>query len=170
MKTETQNLTASQTQKIESLKNIIEENISENNRERYGAKITVVRIDETTYGTVWLKVETELTALPETSLLRILDHDHWMISIGRKGAAVAEMVPDYLRQLAGSKWNGIKISKDVDPYGFRKTNKAGENFRFTKWVNEAKAKKVFVDLQDAGVSVLAALKITKTKCEFHVES
>ena len=99
----------SQTNAIERVRHLIQRNISTSSAERYGQKITKFEVEPTTYGTLWVSVEVDDTALPDSNLLKFMDHAHWLISIGKRGGITAHTYPRSLEQFAGSNWCGINI-------------------------------------------------------------
>jgi hypothetical protein len=59
----------------------------------YGGQVTKFEVTPTDYGTFWISADTELTGLPENNLLRALEHNHWCVSIGKRGAIVVHSSP-----------------------------------------------------------------------------
>lgn len=99
----------SQTAAVERVRRLIQGGITQVSAERYGRKITKFDVETTTYGTLWISVEVDDTALPDTNVLKFMDHEHWYISIGKRGAITAHSYPRSLEQFAGSSYCGINI-------------------------------------------------------------
>jgi hypothetical protein len=99
----------SQTKAIERVRHLLQSRISESAAEKYGQKITKFEVEPTDYGTLWVSAEVDHTALPDTNLLKALDHEHWLISIGKRGAITAHSFPRAFEQFAGSGYLGMNI-------------------------------------------------------------
>lgn len=99
----------SQKQAVESFRRFVEQQHITGRPAEYGAKITEWEVSATEYGTLWIKAQVELTGLPEGNLLRAIDHEHYFVSVGRRGALTMRMGPRSLRQFEGKQFLGINI-------------------------------------------------------------
>lgn len=91
------NLTKSQTNGIARFRRLLELDIDSPSKDKYGAAITRFEQKEVS-GLVFISAETELTKLPEGSLLRALDHHYWMAQVGERGAVTVLMAPQSYKQ------------------------------------------------------------------------
>ena len=95
---------------IARLRRFIEQQEIERRPANYGAQITRWDVQPTDYGTLWVTAETELTGLPAGNLLRALDHTHYFVSIGKRGALTMKIGPKSLDQFEGRQFLGININ------------------------------------------------------------
>lgn len=66
-----------------------------------------LRLEYTDYGRVWLLAETDMLGLPEGNLLRAVARQHWMISIGKRGALDVYQAPKEFDQFKGRRAFGM---------------------------------------------------------------
>ena len=98
--------TPSQIKALEYLRWYFEKDLNE----KYGEEITKFETKVNDYdGSLWLSVETEYMGLPETNLLRALDHDYWHFLIGRSGKMEAHSYPKSFEQFKGRKAFGFWV-------------------------------------------------------------
>lgn len=70
------------------------------------------RIQTTDYGRVWLIAETEMKGLPDGNLLKALSRQHWMISVGKRGALEVWQMPRHFEQFKGGRAFGMAFRKN----------------------------------------------------------
>lgn len=99
----------SQQNAINFLRSRLEQSISPDSAERYGARVSVFEVKPTDYGTFWVRAEINYDGLEPGNLLRFLCHEHWYVAVGKRGALIAHMYPDSLKQFKGRKFGGINI-------------------------------------------------------------
>lgn len=101
----------SQKQAIARLRRHIESHeIRDSQVEKYGTAIHSWEEQPTDYGTVWVRFQVEHLGLPETNALRVLDHDYWLVDIGKRGKITLHMGPDSLKQFKGKTFCGMHVS------------------------------------------------------------
>ena len=68
-------------------------------------------METTSYGTLWIKGETEMTGLPETNLLRAVCREYWLVAIGKRGAIDVKMAPKSYLQFKGRRVLGMNFNQ-----------------------------------------------------------
>jgi hypothetical protein len=64
-------------------------------------------VETTSYGTLWIKGETEMTGLGEGNLLRAVSREYWLVSIGKRGGLTVKMAPKPYQQFSGKRAFGM---------------------------------------------------------------
>jgi len=67
----------------------------------YGDQLVEFSVEPTDYGTLWITAKTDMTKLGENNLLRALDRQYWLVSVGRRGAINVKMAPKSFDQFSG---------------------------------------------------------------------
>jgi hypothetical protein len=97
----------SQERAINAIRRHIEDSLNTN--PDYGDEITRWEVTTTSYGCLWVTAENEMTKLPETNLLRIIDRQYWLFAIGKRGAITMKMGPNSYKQFNGRKAFGFHV-------------------------------------------------------------
>jgi len=93
-------LTPNQERSVEAIRRHIEDGLDDN--PQYGDEITKWELRSAGFQSSWfLSVETEMTNLPKTNLLRALDHHFWSFFIGPRGRVEAISYPKSFEQFKG---------------------------------------------------------------------
>lgn len=96
-----------QTQGIARFRRLLELDIDTPSKDKYGAAITKFEQKDLGSGLIFISAETELTKLPDGSLLRALDHHYWMAQIGERGAVTVLMAPRSYQQFNNKRAIGV---------------------------------------------------------------
>ncbi len=109
METKQKDVSARQALAADRFRNHLNKSISANCAERYGKAISRFEVTATDYSHAWITAEIECLGLPESNLLRSVEHEFWTVKIGPRGALSAYQYPNSLEQFAGRKFMGINI-------------------------------------------------------------
>jgi hypothetical protein len=71
--------------------------------------LTKFEVTETNYGSAWISAQLERTGLPETSLLRALDHEYWHVHVGVRGGLAVHSAPRQYEQFSSRRAFGMKF-------------------------------------------------------------